>query len=103
MTLTAPYAPLTTPQWSTGLASPTEPEPNQGWLEVGLTALTIAMVGPSEIRRSGSALVDRLAEVATADELVVVFGCDGPGSATGVRELIARLRELLPLHTIVAV
>jgi hypothetical protein len=75
---------------------------NVDWLDVGSTVMTIVMVAPCEIRRGRSSLVERLAGLAMTDELVVVCGSDGQELDSEICSLVARLRRLLPLHTIVA-
>jgi NNP family nitrate/nitrite transporter-like MFS transporter len=80
-----------------GLALRFQPEP-------GPTAMTIAVVDESDTRLGAAAVVARLAELATSDELVVVYGADEPGRPrTRARVLAAGLRDRLPRHSVVAV
>jgi NNP family nitrate/nitrite transporter-like MFS transporter len=68
------------------------------------TAMTVAVVGEADTRLGAAAVVARLAELATSDELVVVYGTDQlirpPISA---HLLVAGLRNRLPRHDVVAV
>jgi MFS transporter, NNP family, nitrate/nitrite transporter len=68
------------------------------------TAMTVAVVGESDTRYGAAAVVARLADLATRDELVVVYGSDRP-TPSGGRDtpLLAGLRERLPRHHVVAV
>jgi MFS transporter, NNP family, nitrate/nitrite transporter len=84
-----------------GLAVPFEAEPTE-------TAMTVTVVGGADTRLDAAAVVTRLAELATNDELVVVYGADdvdtleeSPGRRTNV--LVAGLRYRLPRHSVVAV
>jgi len=52
-----------------GLAVRFEPEP-------GPATMTVAFVGEAETRLGGAAVIARLAELATSDELIVVYGAD---------------------------
>ncbi|GEM_PF-122876 len=80
-----------------GLAVRFEPEP-------GPTAMTLAVVGESETELGAAAVVARLAELATSDELVVVFGSDERGRRRqSAQALVAGLRDRLPRHSVVAV
>ena len=68
------------------------------------TAMTVAVVGESDTRWGAAAVVARLAELATRDELLVIYGCDtAPGSRRDTNVLLAGLRERLPRHRVVAV
>ena len=68
------------------------------------TATTVAVLGEPDTRLCAAAVVAGLAELATSDELVVVYGFDEPArlglSAAG---LAAGLRARLPRHRVVAV
>jgi NNP family nitrate/nitrite transporter-like MFS transporter len=80
-----------------GLAVRVEPEPSP-------TAMTIAVVDQADTGLGAAAVVARLAELATNDELVVVYGADGqmrPGVDAQV--MAAGLRDRLPRHSVVAV
>ncbi|GLY93840.1 MFS transporter [Actinoplanes sp. NBRC 103695] len=77
-----------------GLTTRFEPEP-------GPTAMTIAVVSEPDTRLGGAAVVARLAELATSDELLVVYGADEP--RTSGRAIAAGLRCRLPRHSVVAV
>jgi NNP family nitrate/nitrite transporter-like MFS transporter len=80
-----------------GLAVHFEPEPSP-------TAMTVAVVGESDTRLGAAAVVARLAELATSDELVVVYGSDERArTRLSVRGLVAGLRDRLPRHSVVAV
>jgi len=67
------------------------------------TATTVAVLGEPDTRFDPAAVVAGLAELATSDELVVVYGVDEPDrlglSAAG---LAAGLRARLPRHSVVA-
>jgi MFS transporter, NNP family, nitrate/nitrite transporter len=80
-----------------GLPVRLEPDPSP-------TAMTVAVVGGPQIRLGVAAVVARLAELATSDELVVVYGSDQP-PRPGHRadSLVAGLRDRLPRYSIVAV
>jgi MFS transporter, NNP family, nitrate/nitrite transporter len=80
-----------------GLAVRSEPDATP-------TATTIAVVDESDTRWGAAAVVARLAELATSDELVVVYGSDAPtrsGEPSNV--LTTGLRDRLPRHSIVTV
>jgi hypothetical protein len=80
-----------------GLAVRFEPEESA-------TATTIVVVGESETRWGGPAVVARLAELAATDELVVVYGSDEPKRPRLSRNvLLTGLRDRLPRHSVVAV
>lgn len=67
------------------------------------TATTIAVLGQAETRLGAAAVVAQLAELATSDELVVVYGVDGPAQrGLGAAGLAAGLRARLPRHSVVA-
>jgi NNP family nitrate/nitrite transporter-like MFS transporter len=68
------------------------------------TAMTVAVLGESDTQWGAAAVVARLADLATRDELVVVYGSDTP--ARPHREgnvVVAGLRDRLPRHKVVAV
>ena len=68
------------------------------------TAMTVAVLGEPETRFGAAAVVARLAELATSDELVVVYGADEqPPPRLSARALAAGLRSQLPRHDIVTV
>jgi hypothetical protein len=72
--------------------------------EPGPTVLTIAVVDGSDTRLGAAAVVARLAELATNDELVVVYGDDAETpSRDGAHALAAGLRDRLPRHSVVTV
>ncbi|HKO33338.1 MAG TPA: MFS transporter [Candidatus Limnocylindria bacterium] len=82
-----------------GLGLPMRFEP-----ENSPTAMTIAVVGESETRLGAAAVVARLAELATSDELLVVYGADERvRPRTSVRLVAEGLRDRLPRHIVVAV
>jgi hypothetical protein len=66
---------------------------------------TIARVGEPDTRWGAAAVVARLAELATRDELVVIYGSDEPAarSRRDTNVLVTGLRERLPRHRIVAI
>ena len=75
-----------------GLAVEFEPEPSP-------TTMTVAVVGEPDTRLGAAAVVARLAELATSDELVVVYGADEqvrPGLSA--HALAAGLRDRLIDH-----
>jgi len=80
-----------------GLAVGFRPGPNP-------TATTVAILGEQQTRLGAAAVVAGLAELATSDELLVVYGIDEPSqpglSAAG---LAAGLRARLPRHSVVVV
>ena len=80
-----------------GLAVRFEPEPSP-------TTMTVAVLGESDTRWGAAAVVTRLAELATSDELVVVYGSDErPRPWLSAQALAAGLRDRLPRHSVVAV
>ena len=80
-----------------GLAVEFEREPSP-------TAMTVAVLGESDTRWGAAAVVARLAELATSDELVVVYGADErPRPWLSPQALAAGLRNRLPRHSVVAV
>jgi MFS transporter, NNP family, nitrate/nitrite transporter len=80
-----------------GLAVPVEPSH-------GPPAMTVAVVGGFQIHLGAAAVVARLAELATSDELVVVYGLDEPTRPRiGANDLVTGLRIRLPRHNVVAV
>jgi MFS family permease len=78
-----------------GLTVRSRPEP-------GPTAMTVAVVGHSDTRLGGPAVVARLAELATRDELVVVCGADEQSPQLSRHALVAGLRFRLPRHSVAA-
>ncbi|MFG1610804.1 MFS transporter [Actinoplanes sp. NPDC049265] len=83
---------------SVGLGLPVRSDP-----EPGPTAMTIAVVGETDTRWGGAAVVARLAELAANDELVVVYGADGLRTRVSGRVMANGLRDRLPRHRVVAV
>jgi MFS transporter, NNP family, nitrate/nitrite transporter len=80
-----------------GLAVQFQPEPSA-------TTMTVAVVGDADIDVGAAAMVARLAELASTDELVVVYGSDEPSPPRlSANVLVAGLRERLPRHSVVAV
>lgn len=80
-----------------GLAVDFEPEPSP-------TAMTVAVLGEPDTRLGAAAVVARLAELATSDELVVVYGAgERPRPGLTAQALAAGLRNRLPRHSVVAV
>jgi NNP family nitrate/nitrite transporter-like MFS transporter len=80
-----------------GLAVQFEPEPSP-------TAMTVAVVGESDTQLGAAAVVARLAELAASDELVVVYGSDGPARPRlSANVLVTGLRDRLPRHSVVGV
>jgi len=80
-----------------GLAVQFEPEPSP-------TAMTVAVVDESHTRLGAAAVVARLAELASTDELIVVYGFAEPARPRpGANILVAGLRYRLPRHSVVAV
>jgi MFS transporter, NNP family, nitrate/nitrite transporter len=80
-----------------GLAVRFKPEPSP-------TTMTVAVLGESDTRLGAAAVVARLAELATSDELVVVYGADErPRPWLSAQALAAGLRDRLPRHDVVAV
>ena len=80
-----------------GLAVQFEPEPSP-------TAMTVAVVDESDTRLGAAAVVARLAELASTDELVVVYGSDEPARPRlSANVLVTGLRDRLPRHSVVAV
>ena len=66
------------------------------------TATTVAVVNQSDTRWGAAAVVTRLAELATSDELVVVYGSDEPErSRLNSNVLVGGLRDRLPRHEVV--
>jgi hypothetical protein len=85
-------------------------EPEQGWWDAqeefgdaggGTSTVTVAAVHDWEAGRDAEAVATRLAELAVDDELLVVFGADGPGRPAH-RAMVADLRQRLPRHDVVA-
>jgi NNP family nitrate/nitrite transporter-like MFS transporter len=72
--------------------------------ELSPTTMTVAVVGAADTRLGAAAVVARLAELATSDELVVVYGADERVRRTiSAHALAAGLRDRLPRHSVVAV
>jgi len=69
--------------------------------EVSTTAMTIAMVDEPETQRGAADVVARLATLAVADELVVVYGSHECHSTLSMQRVVAGLRRMLPRHTVV--
>jgi NNP family nitrate/nitrite transporter-like MFS transporter len=68
----------------------------------GPTAMTVAVVDELDTRWGAAAVVDRLAELAASDELVVVYGSDEPQqSRLSGNVLVAGLRDRLPRHGVI--
>jgi NNP family nitrate/nitrite transporter-like MFS transporter len=68
------------------------------------TATTVAVLGEPDTRLCAAAVVAELAELATSDELVVVYGVDDrPQLGLSAAGLAAGLRTRLPRHSVVAV
>ena len=78
-----------------GLPLRSAPEPSP-------TAMTVAVLGESDVRLGAAAVVARLAELAASDELVIVYGADEPPRLSA-HTLAAGLRHRLPRHSVVAV
>jgi MFS transporter, NNP family, nitrate/nitrite transporter len=80
-----------------GLAVDFAPEPSP-------TTMTVAYLGEPDTRLGAAAVVTRLAELATSDELVVVYGADErPRPGLSPQALAAGLRNRLPRHSVVAI
>jgi NNP family nitrate/nitrite transporter-like MFS transporter len=80
-----------------GLAVQFEPEP-------GPTAMTVAVVGEADTQLGAAAVVARLAELATSDELIVVYGSDERARPRlSAQTLVAGLHDRLPRHSVAAV
>jgi NNP family nitrate/nitrite transporter-like MFS transporter len=70
----------------------------------GMTATTVAVLGEPDTRLCAAAVVAGLAELATNDELLVVYGVDErPRLGLSAAGLAAGLRACLPRHSVVAV
>jgi NNP family nitrate/nitrite transporter-like MFS transporter len=70
----------------------------------GPPAMTVAVVGGFPTHLGAAAVVARLAELATSDELVVVYGLDeSTRPRIGADDLVTGLRTRLPRHNVVAV
>jgi NNP family nitrate/nitrite transporter-like MFS transporter len=68
------------------------------------TATTVAALAEPDTRLCAAAVVTGLAELATSDELVVVYGFDEPAPpGLSPAALAAGLRARLPRHSVVAV
>jgi NNP family nitrate/nitrite transporter-like MFS transporter len=66
------------------------------------TVMTVAVVDEFDTRWGAAAVVARLAELATSDELVVVYGSNEPQrSRLSGNVLVAGLRDRLPRHGVV--
>jgi NNP family nitrate/nitrite transporter-like MFS transporter len=80
-----------------GLAVRFEPEPSP-------TRMTVAVLGESDTRLGAAAVVSRLAELATSDELVVVYEADDRARPRlSPPALAAGLRDRLPRHSVAVV
>jgi NNP family nitrate/nitrite transporter-like MFS transporter len=80
-----------------GLAVEFEPEPSP-------TALSVAQLAEPETRLGAAAVVSRLAELATSDELVVVYGLgERPRAGLSPEALAGGLRDRLPRHCVAVV
>ena len=80
-----------------GLAVDFAPDPSP-------TTMTVAYLGEPDTRLGAAAVVTRLAELATSDELVVVYGADErPRPGLSAQALAAGLRNRLPRHSVVAI
>jgi MFS transporter, NNP family, nitrate/nitrite transporter len=80
-----------------GLAVKFEPDPSP-------TRMTVAVLGESDTRFGAAAVVSRLSELATSDELVVVYGTDDRARPRlSPHALAAGLRDRLPRHSVVVV
>ena len=65
--------------------------------------MTVAYLGEPDTRLGAAAVVTRLAELATSDELVVVYGADEqPRAGLSAQALAAGLRNRLPRHCVIA-
>lgn len=86
-----------------GLAVQSDHDP--GPAAVTPAAVTVAVVGEPDTRWGAAAVVARLAELATRDELVVIYGSDDPAARPrrDTNVLVTGLRERLPRHRIVAI
>ena len=107
MTTIAPWVPPSTPtlpEWhlfddaQTALGN----GPDADLSDATPTAMTIAMIVEEKGASGPASVAPGLAELASTDELLVVYGSDEPDDAIGVHPLVAALREFLPRHTIVA-
>jgi NNP family nitrate/nitrite transporter-like MFS transporter len=71
--------------------------------ESGPTSMTVAVVGESDTHLGAAAVVGRLADLASTDELVVLYGSDDPSRPRlSANVLVSGLRERLPRHSVVA-
>jgi MFS transporter, NNP family, nitrate/nitrite transporter len=68
------------------------------------TATTVAVLGEADTRLGAAAVVAGLAELATTDELLVVYGVGKQGGRPGLTpaDLAAGLKTRLPRHSVVA-
>jgi hypothetical protein len=74
-------------------------EPEAGWWEAQARAtVTVAAVREGDAGWHPEMVVARLAEVATDDELLIVFGASRPSSQA---TMVTELRTLLPRHQVV--
>jgi len=64
---------------------------------------TTVVVGESEVRHGGTALVGQLADVATYDELLIVYGADRGTRTSATHGFIDDLRARLPRHDVLGV
>jgi NNP family nitrate/nitrite transporter-like MFS transporter len=69
-----------------------------------VTTMTVVVVGDTDVGFGAPAVVGRLAELASTDELVVVYGSDEPSRPRlSANLLVSGLRQRLPRHSVVAV
>jgi NNP family nitrate/nitrite transporter-like MFS transporter len=80
-----------------GLAVRSQPPPSP-------TVMTVAVVDESDTDLGAAAVVSRLAELATSDELVVVYGSSEPvRPRLSANIVVTGLRERLPRHRVIGV
>jgi hypothetical protein len=79
-----------------------EPARSQYLPGTAATALTIVIVDHWDVRWDATAVVNRLADLAVNDELVVVFGSNERRSGPHAPIVTAGLRDRLPRHDVVA-
>jgi len=77
-------------------------EPESSWWELNDVdpVVTVAVVGETDTPWSTDAVVNRLAELAVHDELLVVYG-SAAGDRSGHGEVLSGLRGCLPRHNVV--
>lgn len=74
-------------------------EPEASWWELQSRAsLTVAAVREADAGWHPESLAGRLAEIATQDELLLIFGAS---RRAGTQRMVAELREQLPAHDVV--